>query len=71
LPIIPHPTTILFLLLRPHLGHLCGCKGGVQLLAIWDHLGSQKGFLGVGRGIGDVVPTWGVLRHFGTFPYFA
>jgi hypothetical protein len=46
-------------------------QGGVQLLAIWDHLGSQKGFLGVGRGIGDVVPTWGVLRHFGTFPYFA
>jgi hypothetical protein len=33
-------------------------QGGVQLLAIWDHLGNlKKGFLGVGRGIGDVVPT--------------
>jgi hypothetical protein len=40
-------------------------------LAIWDHLGSQKGFLGVGKGIGDVVPTWEASKHFGTFPYFA
>jgi len=70
LPIIPHPTTLLFLLLHPHLGHLCGCRG-VPLLAIWDHLGSQKGLLGVGKRIGDVVPTWEASRHFGTFPYFA
>jgi hypothetical protein len=40
-------------------------------LAIWDHLGSQKGLIGVGKGIGDVIPTrGGASRHFGAFPYF-
>jgi len=68
-PLFPTQPPSCFFLLHPHLGHLCGCRG-VPFLAIWDHLKSQKGFLGVGRRIGDVVPTWGGVKTFWHLPIF-
>jgi hypothetical protein len=65
-PLFPtHPTSkFMFLSLHPHFETLMLVQGG-HPQQLWDHSRCHEGFLGVGKGVGDV----GVLGHFGTLPF--
>jgi hypothetical protein len=67
LPIIPYPSNfkVHVFIIAPTFETLMLVQGG-DPQQLWHQSRFHEGFLGVGKGVGDV----GVLGHFGTLPFY-